>query len=70
MLMKTIVIDNELNNQIKAAVQDERVKKALVKRAGYRNAGEGELIRRALRTGLLIELRKLTRQTIIEPVQE
>jgi len=59
MLMKTIVIDDELNNQVKAAVTDMRVKAALVKSAGYKNAGEGELIRRALRTGLIIELRKL-----------
>lgn len=59
MLMKTIVIDDDLNKQIKAAVLDERVKAALVQKAGYKNAGEGELIRRALRTGLLIELRKL-----------
>jgi len=69
MLTKTIWIDNELNDRIKAAVANEKVKNALARKAGYKNAGEGELIRRALRTGLLIELRKLTRQ-VVEPVQE
>ena len=61
MITKTILIEEAVNKHIKAALQDERILNALQITAAKRrkNTGEGELIRRALRTGLLIELRKL-----------
>lgn len=60
MRTKTIMIDDDLNEKIKKAVKVNAVKKALVEMAGYKNAGEGELIRRALATGLSIEIQRMT----------
>ena len=63
MITKTILIEEAVNKQVKAALQDERILNALQITAAKRrkNTGEGELIRRALKTGLAIELRKLVR---------
>lgn len=63
MITKTILIEEAVNKQMKAALQDERILNALQITAAKRrkNTGEGELIRRALKTGLAIEFAKLTK---------
>jgi len=59
----TILIGKELDEQIETALQNHSILAILKKKGGRKNSGKGELIRRALRTGLPIELQKLTRQS-------
>lgn len=57
----TILISKDLDARIDAALQNEQLLSVLKQKGGRKNSGKGELIRRALKTGLAIEFAKLTK---------